>query len=152
MRPTERMPTAGKLVSAAGLAGLAWFASGIVIAIWPHDYNFGMFRPFCAVVGIFAGWQVMGRRLNRGYFQGMSAGLTGLFALLFWVFLLLALNEMIQRSLDKRFAGPVEAIQGMFVIAWEWALNVYYWPLIAVLVGGAMVVGLIAEFVARRAS
>ena len=58
---------------------------------------------------------------------------------------------MIQRSLDLRYKGPVEAFQGMFEIAFEYGQNVYYWPLIGMLVGGAMLIGLIAEIFTRRA-
>ena len=150
MLPTQKMPTAGKLVSAIGLAGLAWFASGVVIAIWPYDFDFGYFRLFSAAVGLVMGWRVIGTRLTRGYLQGMGAGLTGLFALLFWVFLLLSFYEMIQRSLVNRFDGPFEALVGVFDIAWQYAQNVIYMPLIVTLIVGAMLVGLIAEFVARR--
>ena len=151
MRPTERMPTAGKVVSAIALAGLAWYATQIIKAIWPVEQNFGLFSEFPALLGLLAGWRVIGTRLGRGYLQGISAGLTGLAALVFWAFLLLSFNEMIGRSLDLRYKGPVEAIVGVFQIALEYARNVYYGPLIGVLVGGAVVIGLVAEFVARRA-
>ncbi len=152
MRPTERMPTAGKLVSAIGLAGLAWYASQIVKAIWPVEESFGLFSEYCGLVGLIVGWVVMGKRLGRGYMQGISAGLTALFALLFWLFLTLSFYEMIGRSLDLRYKGPVEAIMGMVDIAREYAENVYYWPLIGLLLVGVLVLGLVGEFVARRAS
>lgn len=152
MRPTERMPTAAKLVSAIGLAGLAWYASRIVKAIWPVEESFGLFSEYCALVGLIVGWAVMGKRLGRGYMQGISAGLTALFALLFWLFLTLSFYEMIGRSLDLRYKGPIEAIMGMVDIAKEYAANVYYWPLIGLLLAGVAVLGLVGEFVARRAS
>jgi len=149
-RPTQAMPTAGKLVSAIGLAGVTWYATLIVKGIWPVEESFGLFSPFVAAVGLVMGWRVTGTRLGRGYMAGAGAGLTGLFAVLFWAFFLLSFYEMIGRSLDLRYKGPVEAIMGMFQIAMEYARNVYYWPLIGVLVIGAMVVGLVAEFAARR--
>jgi len=150
MRPTERMPTAGKLISAFGLAVLGWQATQTVKAIWPIEEDFGYFSVFTALVGLVIGWRVMGRRIGRGYFQAISAGMTGLFAYLFWMFLLLSFYEMIGRSLDLRYKGPVEAITGMFEIAVQYAQNVYYWPLIGLLLGGAAFVGLLAEFVTRR--
>lgn len=150
MRPTERMPTAGKLISAFGLAAVGWQATQIVKAIWPVQENFGFFSEFTALMGLLVGWWVMGKRIGRGYVASMGAGLTGLFAYAFWVVLLLSFYEMIGRSLDLRYKGPVEAITGMSVIAMEYAENAYYWPLIGLLVIGAMVVGLVAEFVTRR--
>lgn len=151
MRSTERMPTAGKAVAAIGLAALGWYASTLVEAIWPVERNFGLFGPFVAALGLIVGWRVIGSRLGRGWMQGISAGLTGLFALLIWVFVLLSLYEMIGRSLDKRYKGPVDAIVGMFDIALEYARNVWYWPLIGLLLGGAAVVGLVAEAITPRA-
>ncbi|MEQ9259211.1 MAG: TrgA family protein, partial [Roseovarius sp.] len=139
------MPTAGRAVAALGLGALAWYASGMVIALWPNQMDFGLFRPISAGLGVLVGWRVMGTRLGRGLMGGLSAGLTGLGALLFWCFLLFSFYEMIQRSLDLRYEGPVEAIQGMFEIAFEYAQNIYYWPLIGFLVLGAVVIALIAE-------
>lgn len=150
MRPTDLMPTAGKLISAFGLAGVGWQATQIVKAIWPVEQGFGFFSEFTALMGLLVGWSVMGKRIGRGYIPSMGAGLTGLFAYVFWVFLLLSFYEMMGRSLDLRYKGPVEAITGMFGIAMEYAENAYYWPLIGLVVAGAMVVGLVAEFVTRR--
>ncbi|KZY42167.1 hypothetical protein A3731_11520 [Roseovarius sp. HI0049] len=152
MRPTERMPTVGKLISAIGLAALGWQATQTVKAIWPIEESFGHFSLFTALLGLLVGWWVMGRRIGRGYMAALGAGLTGLGAYLFWEFLLLSFYEMIQRSLNLRYDGPVEAITGMFEIAFEYAQNIYYWPLIGFLVVGAMVVALVAEFVTRRIS
>ena len=100
MRPTEKMPTAGKLISALGLAALGWQATQVVKEIWPIEENFGYFSPFTAVLGLLVGWVVMGKRIGRGFMGGISAGLTGLFALLFWSFLLLSF----QRN-DRPVAG-----------------------------------------------
>ncbi|MEQ8895515.1 MAG: TrgA family protein [Roseovarius sp.] len=150
MRPTQRMPTAGKLISAIGLAALGWQATQTVKAIWPIEESFGHFSLFTALLGLLVGWWVMGNRIGRGYMAALGAGLTGLGAYLFWEFLLLSFYEMIQRSLDMRYDGPVEAITGMFEIAYEYALNIYYWPLIWFLVLGAMGVALIAELFTRR--
>lgn len=151
MRPTQSMPTAGRAIAALGMAALAWFASGMVIALWPVEMDFGLFRPISAGLGVIVGWRVMGIRLGRGLWGGLSAGLTGLVALLFWCFLLFSFHEMIQRSLDLRYDGPVEAIQGMFDIAYQWALNVADATFAGVLLGGALAVGLVAELVSRRA-
>lgn len=151
MRPTERMPTVGKLISAIGLAALGWQATQTVKAIWPYEQDYGYFSVFTALLGVVIGWWVMGKRIGRGYMAALGAGLTGMAAFVFWEFLLLSFYEMIQRSLDLRYKGPVEAIMGMVDIAFEYAQNVYYWPLIGMLAGGAMVIGLVAELFTRRA-
>ena len=145
MRPTESMPTAGRLIAALLLGGLAYYASSIVIAIWPVEYNFGRFREVCGLTGVLMGWRVIGRRLGRGLMAGIGAGLTGLGAMLFWLFLLLSFNEMIGRSLDLRYTGPFEALNGMFEIGYSWALNIMHPRLWYLLGGGSMAVGLISE-------
>ena len=150
MRPTDSMPTVGKFICALGLAALGWQATQVVAAIWPYDMDFGWFSEFTALLGLAVGWVVMGRRIGRGYMAALGAGLTGLGAFLFWEFLLLSFYEMIQRSLDLRYKGPTDAILGMFDIAFEYAKNVYNWPLIGMVIVGAMVIGLIAEFFTRR--
>ncbi|GAB4290638.1 MAG: hypothetical protein Kow0058_09770 [Roseovarius sp.] len=146
------MPTAGKLVSALGLAGLAWVGAQMVKAIWPVEENFGYFGGVVAALGLIAGWRVIGARLGRGWGQAVSAGLTGLFALLFWSVLLLSFYEMIERALGLRYKGPVDALVGMFAIALDYVRNLYHWPLIGLLLGGAVLVGLLAEAVGRRMS
>lgn len=152
MRPTESMPTAGRLIAAILLGGLAYYASTIVIAIWPDEYNFGRFREVSGLAGALVGWHVIGRRLGRGYLAGIGAGLTGLGAMVFWLFLLLSFNEMLGRSLDLRYTGPFEALNGMFEIAYSWGINIMYPKLWYLLVGGSMVVGLISELFSRKES
>lgn len=150
MRPTEKMPTAGRLVAAILLGGLGYFASGLVMAIWPVDYNFGWFREVCALVGVVMGWRVIGVRLGRGMLAGVGAGLTGLGAMLFWLFLLFSFNEMLGRSLDLRYTGPFEALNGMFIIAYEWFLNITNPRLWMILVGGAAAIGFVSELFTRK--
>ncbi|MEL7255479.1 MAG: TrgA family protein [Pseudomonadota bacterium] len=152
MRPTEKMPTMGRLVAAVLLGGLAYYGAGIVIAIWPEDFNFGWFQEFTALVGLVTGWRVIGKRLGNGVVPGINAGLTGLAVMLFWLFLLLAFNEMIGRSLDLRYDGPFEAINNMFAIAYEWALNLQNVRLWILMVVGAMVTGMVSELVSKKAS
>ncbi|MEO0774729.1 MAG: TrgA family protein [Pseudomonadota bacterium] len=152
MRPTEKMPTMGRLVAAVLLGGLAYYGAGIVIAIWPEDFNFGWFQEFTALVGLVTGWRVIGKRLGNGVVPGINAGLTGLAVMLFWLFLLLAFNEMIGRSLDLRYDGPFEAINNMFAIAYEWALNLLNVRLWILMVVGAMVTGMVSELVSKKAS
>ena len=145
MRPTESMPTAGRLVAAILLGALAYYAASLVILLWPQDYNFGWFKEFSALVGVVMGWRVIGKRLGRGKMAGVGAGITGLGAMLFWLFLLLSFNEMIGRSLDLRYDGPFEAINGMFEISFEWWQNIKHPRLWILLVGGAMVIGFVSE-------
>jgi ABC-type transporter Mla maintaining outer membrane lipid asymmetry permease subunit MlaE len=150
MRATDRMPTAGKLVSALGLAGLAWYGAGMIKAAWPVERDFGLFSEVAALVGLGAGWRVTGRRLGRGYMQGLSAGLTGLFALVVWTVFLLAFYTAMDRALQLRYDGPFEAAAGMFEIAVGYLGNAAQGAVVALLIAGAAATGLVAEIAERR--
>lgn len=149
MPRTDRMPTAARLVTATGLAALAWIASDLVRALMPPDTAFGWFNWVNAALGAVCGWWVMGRRMGRGYAEALSAGLTGLAALVFWALFLHSLNEMLGRALDNRYGGPMEGLVAIFELGYEYALLIADGPVIGTLVGGAVLTGLIGERVAR---
>ena len=150
MPATDRMPTAARLVAAILLAGLAWAASQQISALMPDDTDFGWFDLVNSGIAFLCGWTVIGRRMGRGWLDGIGAGLTGTVALVFWAVFAQSLYEMLVRALDRRFNGPVEAIGGMMEIAVDYARHLIDAPLIGLLIIGGIVVGLIAEAVSHR--
>lgn len=152
MRATDTMPTAGRLFAAIGLAILAWVLSQKVRPLLPPDTNYGYFDYVNIALGLWAGWVVIGKRLSRGIVPGINAGITGLGVLLFWGIFIQAANEMLERSLDRRYEGPFEAIIGLFELSVEYALILIDGSFISVALGGAMFVGFLAELVTKRLS
>jgi hypothetical protein len=147
---TDRMPTATRLVSALCLGGLGWIASEMIRPLMPPETAFGWFNWVNVALGVLCGWFVLGPRSGRGYGEAIGAGLTGLGALVFWALFAQSFYEMISRSLDRRYDGPVEALIGIFENAMELGQHVIDLPLIATLIGGGILSGFVAEFVARR--
>lgn len=150
MPVTDKMPTIAKLVAAIGLAIVGWYGSEMVRPLLPPNTDFGWFNYVNVLLGILCGWLVTGSRVGRGYPEGISAGLTGTAALVFWAVFVQSCNEMIGRSLERRYDGPVEALIAIFELSVEFASYLLHGPLIALLVGGAIVVGLVSEVVSRR--
>ncbi|MGX0879174.1 hypothetical protein ACSSV4_003883 [Roseovarius sp. MBR-154] len=150
MPVTDSMPTMGKLAAAIGLGIVGWVGSDLFRPLMPDDTNFGWFNYVNAGLGLLCGWRVTGRRLGYGYAQSFSAGLTGVAALVFWAVFLQSLNEMLKRALDNRYDGAVEGITSMFELAAEYVLTMLDGTLIGALMTGGILVGVIAEWVARR--
>lgn len=150
MPKTDRMPTAGKGVAAVLMAALAWYASDMYRTLMPESTNFGWFNEVNVVIGLVSGWFVIGSRLRRGYSDAIGTGLTGVAALIFWAILIQSCNEMLKLALNRRYEGPVEAIIAVLQIGVEYAQTMLHMPLIAVLVGGGIAIGFVAEAVAQR--
>jgi len=144
------MPTTGKGVAAILMAILAWYASEMFRPLMPEGTNFGWFNEVNVGLGLLAGWIVIGSRLNYGYNNALSAGLTGVAAMVFWAVFLQSFNEMLRLALENRYDGPVEGVVAIFEIGIDFIFKMWHIPLVVLLVVGGMVIGLIAEWVARR--
>lgn len=147
---TDHMPTTGKLVAALCLGVVAWFASEAFRPLMPDDTNFGWFNQVNVGLGILCGWFVTGKRLGYGYAEGFSAGLTGMAALVFWALFLQSFNEMLKRALERRYDGPVEGLTAIFELSVDFGQYMLNGPFIGLLLVGAVLTGLIAEWAAQR--
>jgi len=152
MKAQDKMPTAGRLVAALGLAAVAWYASQLVRGLMPEDTNFGYFDYVNVGLALIFGWTTIGKRLGRGLVAGMNAGVTGAAVLVFWALFAQAAWEMLDRSMNRRYDGPFEAIVGLFDLFVEYGAALLDARFIAVLLGGAILVGLVSELVAKRRS
>ena len=150
MPVSETMPTAGKLAAAIGLAALGWVGSEMFRPLMDARTDFGWFNYVNAGLGLICGWRVTGRRLGHGYATGISAGLTGMAALVFWAVFAQSLNEMLRLTLDGRITGVMNGLNEMFELATEYALLLLHGPLIGVLLAGGFLAGALAEWVDRR--
>jgi len=150
MSEKVRMPTAPKLIAALCFAGLGWVASDMIRPLFPEETNFGAFNYVNVVLGLLCGWIVTGPRVGSGWSDGISAGLTGVGALVFWGLFVQAFNEMLRLALDRKYDGPVEAILSVFQIGIEYGQMLINGPLIGTLIVGGIVIGLVAEWASHR--
>ena len=139
------MPTAARLVAALSLAALAWMVSGRLMAILPEHTAFGAFVYVNIIVGLLAGWFVVGKRVGSGWADAVGAGLTGVGAMVFWALFLQAANEMLRLALLRRFDGPVEALVAVFQKGLEFGEFLLDPQVLGLLVIGGVVTGLLAE-------
>ncbi len=147
---TDNMPTGARMVTAVLLGAVGWQASEMIRPLMQEGTDFGWFNEVNVILGLLCGWIVTGSRLGRGYPEGISAGLTGMGALIFWALFLQSFNEMLKLALERRYEGPVEGLVAIFEIAIDYGLQILHVPLIGFLFGSAIVVGLIGEWCARR--
>ncbi|HKL64488.1 MAG TPA: TrgA family protein [Roseovarius sp.] len=150
MPVTDKMPTSGKLTAAIGLAVLGWIGSEIFRPLMEEGTDFGWFNYVNVILGLICGWRVTGRRLGLGYATGISAGLTGMVALVFWALLVQSFNEMLRLTLDGRITGVMKGLTRMFELATEYGLVVLDGTLMGVLLAGGFLIGAIAEWAERR--
>lgn len=150
MPVTDNMPTAARGVSALLMAGLAWIASEMIRPLMPEATAFGIFNYVNVALALVCGWRIVGRRLGFGWRTGISAGLSGVAALVFWAVFVQSLYKMLGMALDRRLKGVMDALTTIFEIAADYGLILLNGPLIGVLVAGGVLIGLIGEWVSRR--
>lgn len=144
------MPTAARLISALGLAVLAYLVGELVRPLMPEGTNFGYFTPINVCLGLVVGWTVMGKRAGRGLTAGITNGLTGMLALMFWALFVYGSELMFSRAMDNRYGGPFEAIMAIFELGFDYAVTIAVPNVLITLAVGGVLTGLAAEFAAKR--
>lgn len=144
------MPTAARLVAALCLAGLAFVLSLIVMPLMPESTDFGYFVPANIVLGILAGWLIMGGRAGRGFTPAINNGLTGVFVLILWAIIAQSINEMMRLALRNRYDDVFEAIAAVFEIGAEFGYIIATVEFGIAAVVGALIAGLLTEFAGNR--
>ena len=145
-----QMPTAAKLFGAAGFAAVGFVAAEAFKPLMPPDTQWGWFSVVCAVFGAFWGWRIAGRRAGRGYGAAMSSGLTTAAVLTVTALFAFSVREMLLRSLNRRYSGPMEATVGTFDIMLEYGRLLGDLRVLGVLVVGGLLAGLAAEVAGRN--
>ncbi len=92
----------------------------------------------------------MGKRVGHGFSAGITNGMTGVAAMVFWALFVQGTYEMIRLAMNNRYDGPFEAIVVIFEISIDYALIVFTPTVIGTLLIGAVLSGLAGEFASRR--
>ena len=144
-------PTAPKLIAATLYAALAWGVSTLVVPHLPTGTPTWWFAPANAAIGALIGWRLMGRLIGRGYVSALGMGFTTGIVVVFWALLLWSGREMLDRAVNLRYRGPVEALEAMIDLALRY-LSFLWTPDVLLAMGvGAAVCGCIVEWASRRA-
>lgn len=144
------MPTAAKLVSAFLFGLVALAAAFAVKADLPEAMAVGRLVPISTAIGVLTGWFVMGTLVGRGVLVSAGHGLRTSVTLVFWVLLTVSIIEMLRRSLRKLYDDAMEAVISMLDLMLDFLGMAATAPVIAILVVGGALAGIMAELASRR--
>ena len=144
------MPTAAKLFAAFAFALLAFFTAEIIKPHFGGGTQFGYFSFVSSLIGLVAGWRVMGPEAGRGNWMAVNTGVKTSAVMLGLGLLIFSTYEMFVLAFRPAYRGPMEAIVAIFDIAVHYLTTIIAWDVIAVLVFGGALAGLLSEWANRR--
>ena len=144
------MPTAAKLVGAAFFALVAFIAALLFIPALPEGTQATLFPPISAVIGVIAGWKVMGNLAGQGYTASISFGLQTSIVILFFALLGFSTYVMIIRSTKGRYEGASEAVLAVFQLMLDYAMLLASPATPVALAVGGVLGGLVVEWSKKR--
>ncbi|TDL84071.1 TrgA family protein [Palleronia sediminis] len=142
-------PTFAKLVAGVLFAALAWWISAEVAAMLESGRAGTVFGAVNAGLSFFMGWRILGRHAGVDLMTAIGFGITTAVAAAVVCIGAWAFHEMIGRSLDLFYDGPVEALEAMIEIALYDARLLGAPQILAALFGGGAVIGLVAGLVGK---
>jgi hypothetical protein len=146
------MPTMGRVIGAILFGALAWYASTLIVPLFPVGAPMGWFQEINTICGLVVGWEIAGARADTGYVAEFSYGLTALVAMVVMALFSNSFGMMIKRSLRKLYDGPGEAVTDVFALFIEHGTMILTREILATLLIGGFAGGLITEFFGRRFS
>lgn len=146
----QQMPTGAKLMAAASFAVVGWVMANYYSLNMPDAASAGPLRPAAAFIGAIIGWKVMGPTVGRGYVEAAGAGIKTAAILAVAAIFALALREMLQNSVKMRYESATEAILDVFHTMATRSQGMLSLGVIASLVLGGIVAGMLSENAGRR--
>ena len=143
------MPTAAKLIAAIALATLGVFAAWAVTPHLPEGTRPGYLWAIAGGTGVLVGWRLLGPDARGRLMAALSAGLKATAIMVVIVLFIVAFIEMIERSLQKQYDGPVHALQGVFGLMLDNAVLLLHPDVAGLLLVGGMLAGGLAHRAAR---
>jgi hypothetical protein len=144
------MPTAAKLFAALAFTVVAFFAAQVVMPHLPDGTQFGAFVPIAMIIGLVAGWKVMGPSVGRGNYAAAGSGMKTSLVFTLVALFVFSTYQMVENALRKQYDGPMDAVVGIVSIAIEWGEILIKPDVLAVLVVGGALGGLLSEWADRR--
>ena len=144
------MPTAAKAVAAVLFGALAYGVSLLTIPLFPEGTDPGMYAWINAALGVLLGWRVAGSRARTSLSGAVGYGLTAAIAIAVTALFVHSFIFMIRQSLKRLYAGPAEAVVDVFSIMIDNAVMVLKPDVIAAILLGGVVAGLVTEWAGRN--
>ncbi|MDP4034582.1 MAG: TrgA family protein [Pseudorhodobacter sp.] len=144
------MPTAAKLVAAVFYAAMGYLAAELFKPAMPEGTQFGQFSLICAFLGAACGWLVMGKLAGRGRAAAITSGIQTMITFVFFALLGFSIYLMVLRSLNMRYHDAIEAVLGVFALMLQHGRLLLTVPVLGTLLAGAVLGGLLTEWVSKR--
>lgn len=144
------MPTAAKLFAGFAFAVLAFFTAEVFKPHMPEGTQFGSFSFVSALIGLVAGWRVMGPEAGRGNGAAVNSGIKTSAVMVGLAVVIFSTYEMFLRAFRPEYKGPMEAIVAIFEIGVDYLHAMLAWDVVVLLVAGGALAGLLSEWAARR--
>ena len=143
------MPDAAKLIAAIFIGSLAYVASLLIMPLLPESTDFGNFIYVNTIIGVVAGWMVMGKRAGRGLTAAINNGLGGALVLVIWGLFVHSCYQMFDRAMSNWYNGVFDAMAAIFQFMAEYALDLMDPTVMASLTIGGILAGLCTEYAWR---
>ncbi|MFM7335101.1 MAG: TrgA family protein [Tabrizicola sp.] len=145
-----KMPTGAKLMAAVCFAVVGFVLASYYAMNMPDASSVGPIREGAAVVGAIIGWSVMGSSTGKGYVEAAGAGVKTAVVLVAVALFLLALREMLENSMKMRYDTALDAILDVFQTMALRAHGLLSLGVVATVLIGGIVGGLLTENAGRR--
>ncbi len=144
------MPTTAKLVAAVIFALIGWLAANAHIPSLGENPAIGRFREISALIGLAVGWGTMGSLVGKGYADAVGSGLRTSVTLVFFALLIFSTVLMFRETARMTYAGPMEAVLGVFQIMLDHGRRMLVPGVLGVLIVGGALGGVLTEWASRR--
>lgn len=143
------MPTGSKLAGGILFFAVAYVAAMQAKLTFEEGTPATYFNITIAMIGLWQGWMVMGRRAGAGFSVAASNGMRTSVQIAFFGLLLFALRTMFLRSADLRYSAPGEAVTEAMELFLQYTLQSLTINIWGVLLVGGLVAGILTEFAAK---
>jgi hypothetical protein len=144
------MPTAAKMVAALSFGALAWLVSQMMVPLLTKIADPGWFAEINAAIGAVAGWRIAGPRAGTSLLGAVSYGLTTVVLAAFAALFLHSVVLMLRQAWRKLYDGPVEATVAVFDLMLKNGLVVATPGILASLIAGGILAGVLTEWAGRN--
>lgn len=144
------MPTAAKLFAAFAFTVLAFFAAEVFKPHMSEGTQFGAFVPISALIGLVCGWRVMGPAAGRGDWEAVQNGMKTSACMVVLALVIFATEAMLVQAFRRAYDGPMDAVVGIVSEGLKLGEMLLAPDMIALLIGGGALGGLLTEWADRR--
>jgi hypothetical protein len=144
------MPTMPKFIAALFFAVLGYLCGDLIKPLLPDGTRTGLLNETLAAIGVLSGWLMAGKRAGDGWRSGFGYGLTSAGLLAFWGVFTFAGYTALDRSMNRRYDGPMDAIMAMVSLGLEYVVMIAVPTVIGPLIVGGLFGGWLTEWVAKR--